>query len=90
MFIQSRAKNRDGKTMFIGCSNYRAGDRSSDHLHTWIPRNTDEKIVAQLFRNGGRVEAVRGQPVAGAEPERAHCARVISPHIGKKSSECRK
>ncbi|KAJ2919368.1 hypothetical protein MD484_g1015, partial [Candolleomyces efflorescens] len=82
---KSQSKNWDGKTYFIGCSNYNTGNKM-DHLHQWIPRNTDENIVKQLFQNGGRVELVRGcdDEVSGGDK----CARVVSPRIGKKKSEC--
>ncbi|KAF6754024.1 hypothetical protein DFP72DRAFT_1126840 [Ephemerocybe angulata] len=81
---KSKAINRDGKTMFIGCTKYRDGN-SKEHRHDWIRKDLDEEVVKHLFNNQGEL------PQSGSSseaPDTDCCARVLHPSSGLKSKEC--
>ncbi|TEB22843.1 hypothetical protein FA13DRAFT_1798554 [Coprinellus micaceus] len=81
----SRARNRDGKTMFIGCSHSEIGDRK-EHQCYWIPRDVNEILVEELWKPNGNLDTL---PSTGGEDSLVECARIIHPRSGEKGAkEC--
>ena len=83
---KAKRKNRDGKTIFIGCSNYREGTTRDHHCIFLAKRKTDESMVKKLFSSGGNKNI---HQLREGETSFDNCFHIVHPRSGGKgSSEC--
>ncbi|KAJ7120131.1 hypothetical protein C8R44DRAFT_877592 [Mycena epipterygia] len=78
VYRQLKAINLDGKSGFIGCQKYRAGEPRSHWFRT-IQRDVKEEYLRELLANDGKY-----QSDLGVDPQSAVCARVLPPRSGGK------
>ncbi|KAF7373812.1 hypothetical protein MSAN_00592900 [Mycena sanguinolenta] len=74
---RKNGENYNGKSFFIGCSEWTPTWRS--HSSDVIPPNVDETLLAQLFLPGAAFSSLT---------DTAPCSRIISPRTGLREKFC--
>ncbi|KAF9052208.1 hypothetical protein BDZ89DRAFT_1153643 [Hymenopellis radicata] len=82
-----KKRNLNGKKLLIGCDGYEAGQASTAHRLTDIPRDVNEDLVKELFQNDGVLsEATRAKySVIGSSES---CSYICQPRNAKGAKLC--
>ncbi|KAF9494598.1 hypothetical protein BDN71DRAFT_1507567 [Pleurotus eryngii] len=83
-----KEKNFDGKKSFIGCQGWRKGDQARSHRWATIPRNINEGLLLELFRNKGSYTTSTMNRLKINLPADSKCSYVCPPQNAKGQKKC--